>query len=141
MDFLHYLEEVRGMHLSLGTYAILGSGPLVIRGIRETKDVDLIVTPDIYEYYKKQKDWKLKFAYGNFFLRKGNVEIWKNIGFWKTRVNLRDFINRAELIGGLPFVNMQDFICWKKKAFRKKDKRDVELAQAWISKNYRMNLR
>lgn len=122
------------MDLPIGRYAILGSGPLAVRGIRDTKDIDLIVAPDVYEYYKKQKGWKLKFAYGNFFLRKGNVEIWKKIGFWKSRVDIQDFINRAELVEGLPFVNMEDFIFWKKKGFRKKDKKDVELAKEYITK-------
>lgn len=137
MKFLKYLEEVRKMDLPLGKYAVLGSGPLAIRRVRDTKDIDLIVTPDIYAYYKKQKDWKIRFAYGNFFLRKGNLEIWKKIGFWKSRVSIRDFINRAELIDGLPFVNLHDFIYWKKKGFRDKDKEDAKLAEDWINKNLR----
>jgi len=82
MNFLKYLEEVREMNLPLGKYAIFGSGPLAVRRIRDTKDIDLIVTPDIYSYYRKQNGWKLRFAYGIFFLRKGNVEIWKKMGFF-----------------------------------------------------------
>lgn len=77
MKFLEYAEEVKNMKIPCGKYTILGSGPLAIRGIRDTKDIDLIVTSDLYAYYKKQEDWKLKFARGNFFLRKGHVEIWK----------------------------------------------------------------
>jgi hypothetical protein len=136
MKFLDYLEEARNMNLPLGKYAVSGSGPLAIRGIRDTKDLDLIVTPDIYSHYKKQREWKLRFAYGNFFLRNGNIEMWKKIGFWKDIVNIRKLIERAELINGMPFVNLQDFIYWKKRTFRNKDKRDVKLAQDWLRKIY-----
>lgn len=132
MKFLNYLEEVRNMNIPLGKYAISGSGPLAVRGIRDTKDIDLIVTPDIYSDYKNKNGWKTRFAYGNFFLRNGNIELWKKIGFWKDIVNIQELIDRAELIGGLPFVNLQDFIYWKKRAFRKKDKIDVKLAEDWM---------
>src|SRR3989344_5315772 len=122
MNFLNYTKEVRKMNLPLGKYAILGSGPLAIRGIRDSKDIDLIVTPELYFIIKKQKGWKIRFAYGNFFLRKKPVEIWKKIGFWKNKINIQNFINRSELIDGLPYVNLEDFIYWKKIAGRKKDK-------------------
>lgn len=134
MNFLNYLEEVRKMNLPLGKYAILGSGPLAIREIRDTKDVDLIVTPDIYAYYKKQKGWKLRCLWGNFFLRKGKVELWKRIGFWKPIVDIKAFIQRAELINGLPFVSMEDFISYKEKAFRAKDKIDLKLAKDYLAR-------
>jgi len=134
MHFLNYLEEVRKMNLPFGEYAILGSGPLAIRKIRDSKDIDLIVTPKIYRCYNKQKGWKLRLAYGNFFLKKGNVEMWRKIGFWKIKVNIKDFIDRAELIEGLPFVNMKDFILWKKKGFRNKDKKDVILAEEYLAR-------
>jgi len=135
MNFLNYLEEVRKMNIPSGKYAILGSGPLAVRGIRDTKDVDLIVTPDIYAYYKKQEGWKLRCMWGNFFLRKGKVELWKRIGLWKPIVDIKAFIQRAELINGLPFVNMKDFISYKEKAFRSKDKIDLKLAKEWTRKN------
>jgi hypothetical protein len=133
VNFLKYLEEVRKMKLPLGKYAILGSGPLAVRGIRDTRDVDLIVTPDVYSYYKKQKGWKLRCLWGNFFLRKGKVELWKRVGFWKPIVDISAFIERAEVIDGLPFVNLQDFLSYKRRAFRAKDKVDVGLAEEYLA--------
>jgi hypothetical protein len=133
MKFLDYLQEVREMNLPLGEYAILGSGPLAVRGIRETKDVDLIVTPELWKEYRKKEGWEKKLGYDVFYLKKGHVELWKRITwFWDRRIDIKAFIERAEIIEGLPFVNMKDFIYWKGILWREKDKRDVVLAEEYM---------
>jgi hypothetical protein len=122
------MKKVKEMNLPLGSYAILGSGPLAVRGLRDSKDIDLIVTPEIYKEYRKKKGWKLRFAYGRFFLRNENIEIWKSIGPGKW--NIKKLIKDAEIIEGLPFVNLKDFSKWKRKSHRKKDRSDVELVDS-----------
>jgi len=61
------------------------------------------------------------------------VFFWKNINI---QGNILGLINRAELIDGLPFVNMKDFIVFKKKGFRKKDKKDVKLAEEYLVRRH-----
>ncbi len=134
MSFFEYMEEVKKMDLPLGEYAILGSGPLAVRGIRETKDIDLIVTLAIYTQYKEQEKWDELPYRDTLFLKNGPVELWERIGFLEDkRINIQGFIDRAEMIMGLPFVNLYDFIYWKKIADREKDKRDVILAEEYLA--------
>ncbi len=135
MKFFEYMEEVRKMDLPAGEYAIFGSGPLAVRRVRATKDIDLIVTPELYTHYREQEGWNRRF-YHAFFLRKGPIELWKILGYGRARkIDIQGFINRAELIEGLPFVNLNDFIYWKKIAGRTKDKRDVILAEEYLAKH------
>lgn len=60
----------------------------------------------------------------------------EKIGFWKNIINVQDFIDRAELISGLPYVNLEDFIYWKKRAGREKDRRDVILIEEYLLTKY-----
>ena len=48
------------MNLQIGKYAIFGSGPMAIRKIRDGRDLDLVVTKEIFEEYLKKPDWKFK---------------------------------------------------------------------------------
>ena len=48
-SFSLYLGEVKKLNLPKGKYAIFGSGPLAIRNIRDTHDLDVIVKNDIYK--------------------------------------------------------------------------------------------
>ena len=90
----------------------------------------MIVTPDIYEEYKKKKEWKLGWAYFKFFLRKGRIEMWKKTNI--QREPLICYIQRAEVIDGLPFLSLEDFIMWKKAMGRRKDLRDLKLLKVWL---------
>jgi len=41
---IQFLDELKQLNLPLDTYAIFGSGPLSVRGIRENHDLDILVT-------------------------------------------------------------------------------------------------
>ena len=127
MEFLEYCKKVKQMNLPFGKYAILGSGPLAIRGIRDSKDIDLIVTQDIFEVYKNKPGWNIKHFYEKDFLEKDGIELWNKIG--PGEWNIEKLIKKAEIIDGLPIVNLKDFIKWKQSAGREKDMIDVELAK------------
>jgi hypothetical protein len=43
------LEELKTLNLPKGTYAIFGSGPLAVRGLREARYLDIIVKDEIYK--------------------------------------------------------------------------------------------
>jgi len=47
-NFLKELEELKKLNIPADSYAVFGSGPLAIRGIREARDIELIK-----EYFQK----------------------------------------------------------------------------------------
>jgi hypothetical protein len=47
-QFLILLEELKKLNFPKDKYAVFGSGPLAIRNIRETFDLDVIVKQDLF---------------------------------------------------------------------------------------------
>ncbi|MDP2856192.1 MAG: hypothetical protein Q8N90_03720 [bacterium] len=47
-------QKVKKLNLPIGNYAIFGSGSLMIRNIRESRDLNVIVTEDLFEEYKNK---------------------------------------------------------------------------------------
>ena len=45
---IKYLDELKSLNLPKGKFAIFGSGPLSVRGLRENEDLDVLVTPDLW---------------------------------------------------------------------------------------------
>ncbi len=43
------LTELKTLNLPLGHFAIFGSAPLAIRGLRDSHDLDIIVSDELYE--------------------------------------------------------------------------------------------
>ena len=46
--FLEKLEELKCLNLPSGEYAIIGSGPMAIRGLREANDIDVVVKKTLW---------------------------------------------------------------------------------------------
>jgi hypothetical protein len=113
------LSELENLNLPKDKYAIFGSGPICIRGLREANDIDIIVKDDLWDYlstiYPVEKE----------SIKTGNIEIFKNWSPWFNDVS--ELINTAEIINGFPFVKLDYVIEWKKAMGREKDLKDLEL--------------
>lgn len=51
-------EEVKNLNLPLGQYLVAGSGPIAAHGIRDYKDIDILVTENLYNKLMKS-GWSL----------------------------------------------------------------------------------
>lgn len=127
---MKYLDELGSLHLPLGQFAIFGSGPLAIREIRESQDIDLIVKKDLWKKLIKTYPPSTQ-------TKPACLKIGKNIEIYQERLfvseSIDELIDSAELISGFPFVQLRYVLEWKKKCGREKDKKDVELIEAYRS--------
>jgi len=128
------LRELKALNLPPDQFAIFGSGPLGIRGIREINDLDLVVLPELWqELAKKYPVKKIKIDPKRYkaFLSK-NIEVASKpmFGF-----KAREMIESADIIDDIRFVNLETTIEWKKKAGREVDLRDIKLIKAYFKKN------
>lgn len=123
-------QKVKELNLPAGKYALFGSAPIGIREIRKCRDIDIIVTEDLWDEYKN-KNWKVKvMPYGSQYLFNDKIELWKD---WKPgEWDERKLIKEAEIIDGLPFVKLKEVIRWKKIKGRKKDLKDVEMIEKFL---------
>ncbi len=123
-------QKVKELHLPVGKYALFGSAPLAIRGIRECRDIDMIVSEDVWEEYKR-KGWECAVAaHGSEYLSHDDIELWKD--WYPGEWDVSDIIAKAEIIDGLPFVTLDTVVKWKKLKGREKDIRDIELIEEFL---------
>jgi len=121
-NFKKQLAELKKLNLPNDKYAVFGSGPLAIRGIRNSKDIDIIVKLDLWNKLIKrypQENDKL--------IRIGFIEIYKNWLPWFEDVNL--LIDDADIFERIRFVKLKYVLAWKKSFGREKDKKDIQLIE------------
>lgn len=121
---MKHIEELKKLKLPMDEFAITSSGPMAIRGLRENKDIDIIVKPKLWEGLKSQfpisNDDKIKV---------GNIEICQgSLG------NSEELIDNADVIDGFRFVKLNEVIKFKQAVGREKDLKDIKLIENFLKK-------
>jgi len=137
-EFVQELEKLKKLKLPEEDYAIFGSGPLAIRGLRRSRDLDIIVRPELFE--KMKKNYKQNLRESSFNEKKYLYLKIKNMEFSFTSPFLDDdttigFIQKSEQLYSLSFVKLKDVLNLKKslgKYTRDKDKKDIELIEKYL---------
>ncbi len=127
---MKFEEELKKLNLPLGQYAIFGSGPLAIRGLRENNDIDIIVTDKLWQNLTKKYK---KFIVESNHIRIGHISIFHNWLPWFPDAS--SLIKEAEIINNLPFVKLKHVKQWKEKSPKQKDKDDLTLLKQWQAGN------
>ncbi len=120
------LKKFKKLNLPQDKYAIYGSRPMAIRGIRKAKDLDVAVKNSLFkELLKKYKEIRPG------HIKINNIEIYAS---WNSYIdNADEVINCADLIDGFKFIKLEDLIKWKNKLGRKKDLKDIALMKKYLS--------
>ena len=131
---MNLIDEVKKLNLPIGQYIVFGSGPLQIHGIRETRDIDLLVLPVLYDQLKndgwEEKSWETP-PPGRYLYR-DNVEVGDNWDYGEYNPDPKWLIENAEIIEGIPFAPLEEVLKWKKAFGREKDKKDIELINNFL---------
>lgn len=121
---MRYLNELRDLDLPFKEYAIFGSGPLAVRGIRANRDIDIVVSSQLWDSFSRDD-------IGTNKIKMGHIEICKD---WKPYFSDNSIlINNSELIGDFRYVKLPYVLEWKEKSKNKKDKEDVLLIKEYLS--------
>ena len=123
-------KEVRKLNFSNNDFAIFGSSPLVIRNLRQSHDIDLIVKKDLWN--KLSQEYVVEGPKNNL-IRIGEIEIWNDWLYLKESVE--ELIDDSEIINGLQFIKLKYVLEWKKKMNRKKDIEDIKLIEEFLKDN------
>ncbi len=103
---------------------IFGSGPLAVRGLRDARDLDIVVTKDVYDMFREKDGWSESSNGTDTCLRKDDMELWYTWGPGEWHVE--ELLANAEMIDGLPFVPLPVVLRWKEVLGRPKDRADIE---------------
>lgn len=122
---------VKSLQLSVGNYAVFGSGPLIIRGIIPlTNDLDIICRGAAWEQaksigelsYIEEQDVTVA------SINDGRISFGTSWGIGDFDVD--QLIDSAEIIDGLPFVRLKHVVAYKSSSGREKDQRHIAALQA-----------
>ena len=128
-------SEIKKLKFPVEQYVIFGGAAIAARGIRETHDVDVLVTPELLEECKKNPEWKIhpRLDPGEPpGLDNGIIEIYPTIG-GGIRSNFKELRNDADIINGIPFCNLKDVVRIKRAYGREKDLRDIASIEDYLS--------
>lgn len=131
MEFKKLIEELESLKLPHDEYAVTSSGSMAARGIREANDLDLVVTKKLWKILTK----KFKVENNGF---SDKIHITENIEAYvpSSPSIAREFIDNADTINGIRFVNLQVVKSRKQKWGREKDLDDVKLIEKYLLKNH-----
>lgn len=132
---MEIFERIRKFNLPAGQYAVFGSALLDAWGLRPAKDLDIIVTPELFEQLKNQ-EWEEIQANGFTILRKEDADVTTvqdkptDGDYNPDRLQL---IEEAIYINGLPFVKIEEVIACKRAYNRPKDQQDIKLIEEYLA--------
>ncbi len=122
---LKYLNELIDLNLPADKYAVFGSGPMAVRGLRDNKDIDLIVKPPLWNALSK-----IYPAMGTKTLLCGHLEIFRDWCPWFDDTSL--LIDKADIFDKIRFVQLDCVLAWKRAMNRPKDRTDIELIEKYL---------
>lgn len=129
---MRIIDAVRALELPSGEYLVCGSGILDALGVREAKDVDLLVTPRAFEELRK-RGWEYRDVEIDGRRRErltlGAAEAYTDLWYGDVRVEGDAALAAAEVIEGIPFQSLEELLKMKRGLGREKDRRDITLIE------------
>lgn len=129
---MNIFEDVKFLNLPIGEYAVVGGGVLAAHGLREHRDVDLVVTKNLYNHLRAI-GWSVAEDKLNV-LRMEKYEADSNFHWKEYQPDITKLIKEADIINGIPFVKLQELLIFKKNLGRKKDLEDIKLIEEYLIK-------
>src|SRR5690348_3074052 len=135
MSFKTQIENLKKLNLPSDHFVVVGSGALSIRGIRDSEDIDVIVTESLWnQMIKKYKVGINSFGVENLELE-NDIEILNPAQsiFGNSKIVPRnDIFKKADIFDGIKFLNLDHLKKIKTKLGREKDLKDVDLIDNYL---------
>lgn len=127
---MRYLEELLELNLPTDDFAIFGSGPLVIRGMRENNDIDVVARESAWQKLAEQYPDNIK---SDREVAIGHLSIFRNWLPWFSDID--QLIDSADIIDGIRYVKLENVKKWKEVCSRAKDLEDVKQINKYLDEN------
>ena len=128
-------QRIAELNLPLGQYVVIGGGILEVLGIRDTKDLDIVVTQELFEKLRQSKNYNEEMRWGKVFLIGDGIEIGVRLEWEHYHCTTEEAIKTATVIRGIPFLNLEETIKFKKAMGREKDFKDIVLIEDYLKNN------
>jgi hypothetical protein len=104
----------------------------------------LIVDKDVYKELKKRgwkRHWFFKRVLTCKALKKDGNEAFSHIKWKNYRVENDELFKNAEIIDGVPFMELNEYLRYKRCLPREKDKKDVKLMEKYLSRKIKTDIK
>lgn len=130
-------KKLEDLNFPKGEYVVVG-GAVTAHGIRESRDLDILVTPKLYQQLQKQ-GYKPCICQqcietSRIMLKKDDVDILPNLILGSYIGDTKQLIADADIIKGFPFIKLAELIKFKRELGRDKDFEDIKLIEAFLNK-------
>ena len=120
------VEMVHRLGLKRGSYVVIGGAVLEVLDLRETSDVDIVVSDEVYAHYRDEKKWEE-------YVQDNGKKVLSHEGYnimhtWMGS-SLKHLSHHAFVIDKVTFMSVDELIEAKRHLGRKKDLEDIMLLE------------
>lgn len=139
-DPMDIFAKLRELNLPREEYVVIGSGILGALSIRNTGDLDLLVSPALFEQLR-ERGWKQEMVTYDGRprekLESGDTEVFKDFWYGGNTVDTAHMIAGATIIENFPFLPLEKLREIKVAFNREKDHRDIALIDRYLNAHER----
>lgn len=123
-------QEIKKLQLSKSSYMVVGSGILHVLGIRDSHDIDLIITDETFRLLGGMQSWRtVRRGDGTYAIANGTFDCMTD---WYGK-DLVCMLERAVYINDVPYMSLHDVYEWKRVLARDKDMADLRLIDRYLA--------
>jgi antitoxin component YwqK of YwqJK toxin-antitoxin module len=129
------LKLVRELDFPQSEYVVIGGAAMVVRKIKQTRDIDILVSKKLLDELKKSEAWQhhpriIASEEAGLVNKDGTIELYPSIA--SNTITFESLKSNEEIIEGVPFANPEDLIKIKSFYARGKDLKDIELIKKYL---------
>lgn len=122
------IERVKALKLPQGEYIVVGGAVMEVLNLRQTGNIDIVVSGDVYSEYAAKPQWhEYSLTTGKLVLSKDGINLMRS-WFGRTLgiMKRRDTFTRE----GVVFMGAKQLIVTKQRLGRRKDQSDIALLKS-----------
>ena len=138
---MQILEKIKKLNFPVGQYVVVGGAVLTAHGIRDTEDLDILVSPELFKKCKEEgwvaTPWTKAGKKGKDWLTKNGIELYAELIMVGDSILVENLTkNDIEIIEGVPFLSLTRLMEFKKEYLRlynrPKDIKDIFLIETYL---------
>lgn len=125
------MDRIRALALPDDQYVVAGSGIMDALGLRESRDIDLIVSDDLFVELRS-RGWKRFTEHEEYVLKYGDAEAWLTLPYEGKAMTANDLLSVSVQIEEVRFISPEFLRDWKQVKQRPKDIKDIALLEEYL---------
>ncbi len=121
------VERVKALKLPADQAIVVGGGAMEMLNLRDTTDIDIVVSDSLFATYKAEPDWReYTLTTGKVVLTHDGINLMRS---WIGR-SYASLKKSAEMHDGVQSISVHDLVLCKQHLGRQKDLSDIQMLQA-----------